>query len=245
MSHPIHMLWAHPRSVSTAFERIMRERGDVDLLHEPLMYYHYLHRPMRDFPGFDPDPAAPTRFEDIRDMLLVRAEERPVFVKDMAYYAPDRVLADNALLGCMTHAFLVRDPAEAVVSYAKIDPEFTSPELGINAQLALVKALKARDLPVHVILSDHLRRDPATTLHGYWDFAGLKQRPDALSWQAGTPQDWEAVKDWHGAVRSSTGIRPSTNVDAMEKLAALPKRYLEIYRDHFDAFRELESISTS
>lgn len=30
-------LWAHPRSVSTAFLRMMAERGDVTVVHEPLV----------------------------------------------------------------------------------------------------------------------------------------------------------------------------------------------------------------
>ena len=35
-------LWSHPRSMSTATERIMRERGDFDCLHEPFMYHYYI-----------------------------------------------------------------------------------------------------------------------------------------------------------------------------------------------------------
>ena len=30
-------LWAHPRSRSTALERMMMQRGDVTVLHEPLV----------------------------------------------------------------------------------------------------------------------------------------------------------------------------------------------------------------
>lgn len=42
--NPIIFLWAHPRSMSTAIERIMRERGDFDCLHEPFLHYYYLQR---------------------------------------------------------------------------------------------------------------------------------------------------------------------------------------------------------
>ena len=38
MSHPVYAMWSHPRSMSTAIERIMRERGDLDCAHEPFMY---------------------------------------------------------------------------------------------------------------------------------------------------------------------------------------------------------------
>lgn len=33
---PIIALWCHPRSMSTAMERVMRERGDCRCFHEPL-----------------------------------------------------------------------------------------------------------------------------------------------------------------------------------------------------------------
>ena len=39
--NPIIFLCAHPRSMSTAIERIMRERGDLDCLHEPFLHYYY------------------------------------------------------------------------------------------------------------------------------------------------------------------------------------------------------------
>lgn len=35
-------LWTHPRSVSTAFERVMMERGDFKILHEPFSYLYYV-----------------------------------------------------------------------------------------------------------------------------------------------------------------------------------------------------------
>ncbi|MEZ5772185.1 MAG: hypothetical protein R3D61_11380 [Defluviimonas denitrificans] len=47
MTHPIIAMWSHPRSMSTAIERIMRERGDLDCLHEPFMYDYYVHRQVR------------------------------------------------------------------------------------------------------------------------------------------------------------------------------------------------------
>ena len=35
IDHPIHALWATPRSTSTAFEWMMRMRGDLACFHEP------------------------------------------------------------------------------------------------------------------------------------------------------------------------------------------------------------------
>ena len=54
--YPLIALWSHPRSMSTATERIMRERGDCQCFHEPFMYYYYVHCGERQFPHFDVDP---------------------------------------------------------------------------------------------------------------------------------------------------------------------------------------------
>ena len=37
-------LWTYPRTISTAFERVMMERGDFEVLHEPFSYLYYVHR---------------------------------------------------------------------------------------------------------------------------------------------------------------------------------------------------------
>ncbi len=77
--HPIIALWSHPRSMSTATERLMRERGDLTCFHEPYMYYYYVERAVRVMPLFDVDPEKPKSYEAIRDMLLEAGEARPVW----------------------------------------------------------------------------------------------------------------------------------------------------------------------
>lgn len=54
--HPIIALWSHPRSMSTATERIMRERGDLRCFHEPFMYLYYVGDEIKEMPHFEADP---------------------------------------------------------------------------------------------------------------------------------------------------------------------------------------------
>jgi hypothetical protein len=49
MNH-INFLWAHPGSMSTAIERVTRERGDLGCLHEPFMRYYYPERVNKPLP---------------------------------------------------------------------------------------------------------------------------------------------------------------------------------------------------
>ena len=67
--NPIIFLWAHPRSMSTAVERIMRERGDLDCLHEPFLHYYYQHRANKPLPHFERKADHPGSYEETSDNL--------------------------------------------------------------------------------------------------------------------------------------------------------------------------------
>ena len=235
----IFALWCHPRSVSTAFERVMRERGDLDVLHEPFMYDYYLNRAPRRFPDFRPDPDHPADYADTRQMILRRAEGGPVFFKDMAYYVLDTLPDDAEFRDAITHAFLVRHPAESILSYARKDPGFASVELGIEAEWVLYQTLREAGYAPLVILSDDLRRDPEAVMRAYGAHVGLRNRPEALSWDRQVPSDWEAVQAWHGEVLASGQIRPPEREgDPVAEVAALGAPYTD-YLDHHLTFYEI------
>lgn len=238
MSHPIIALWSHPRSMSTAFERIMRSRGDLDCLHEPFMYDYYVNRSTREMPHFDAMDEHPKSYEAIRDMILARAEKGPVFFKDMSYYVMPHLLADDAFFARLTHSFLIRDPRASILSYAKLDPDMLLDEIGIEAQWRHAEAVMARTgrRPV-VIRSEAVQADPESHMRRYWDVVGLSHRPEALHWNDPAPADWQQVQGWHGEVMASTAIRPisaeqqaRTEADFTRLAAAQPR--FQAYLDH-------------
>ncbi|MGB0927997.1 MAG: hypothetical protein ACPGVA_12340 [Pikeienuella sp.] len=237
----IHALWCHPRSVSTAFERIMRERGDLDVLHEPFMYHHYLTQEERCFPDFAPEPGHPQTYADIREMILRRAVAQPVFFKDMAYYVDGALPDDLEFARAMTHAFLVRDPAEAIISYQKRDPDFSRKELGMEAQYALFQALRAAGLDPLVITATQLRMAPEKTLARYWAHVGLPFVDHAFGWDDKVPDDWKAVAEWHGNALSSGAIqKPEAGRDFGAEVSALGAPFVGYeahHRPFYDALR--------
>jgi Sulfotransferase domain len=79
-------LWAVPRSVSTALERVFVERGDFKVFHEPFSasYYYSPERRSDRFAGME------AKEEYGHEMILKRMidfEDKPVYFKDMAYHA--------------------------------------------------------------------------------------------------------------------------------------------------------------
>lgn len=253
-AHPIYALWSHPRSMSTAMERIMRERGDLDCAHEPFMYDYYVHRQVRQMPHFEVQDGHPTAYEDIRDMLLARAGKQPVFIKDMSYYVWPQITQDKAIAPHLVNFFLIRDPVASITSYARLDPDVTLEEIGLEAQWAHYSALCDRGETPVIVDANDVRADPRGVISALWQKVGLPFVAEAFDWQSETPQDWQQVEGWHGKATSSTGIQPLTEAevqrqrDAFEEAAAAAPRlrdYLAHHQPFYERMRALAIGPTS
>jgi len=199
--------------MSTALERVMRERGDLDCLHEPFMYDYYIHRQTRRLPMFEPQPDHPVSYDDVRAMILDRAARGPVFFKDMSYYVMPHLLEDTAFCDRIAHAFLVRDPVASIPSYYRLDPDLTRVEVGIKAQWQHYQALLAQGHSPVVLLAEDVRADPAGLIRAYWRAVGLGDKPHAFEWSGDMPADWQQVAGWHDSVAASGAIRPLSDAD--------------------------------
>jgi len=251
--YPIYALWAHPRSMSTAIERIMRERGDLDCAHEPFMYDYYVHRKTAQMPHFDVDPTHPQTYDDIRDMLMTRAERGPVFFKDMSYYVMPHILRDADFMACLRNIFLIRAPHAAIASYYRIDPNFSSEEAGIKSQWrhyqGLVQAHPDRPPPV-VIRAEDVRANPRAVMGAMWQAVGLPPCDQAFDWQGSqAPDDWAQVGGWHGAVMQSQGITPPGQATEAREHAGFHKAcanapHLKGYlQAHLPAYEQLTAVA--
>lgn len=246
--HPIIALWAHPRSMSTATERIMRERGDCACFHEPFLTDYYVNRAVRQMPMLDPRPGQPTTYADARAMLLAAADQGPVFFKDMSYYVVPRLFEDEAFARRLTHSFLIRDPLRAIPSYYKIDPGITDWEIGYRAQWEHVDYVRHRlGLPVTVIEAETISADPRAAMAAYWNSVGLGFAAHAFEWRRETPEDWKYVEGWHHTAVTSTGIKPQAPRDQalaeFEAAALTAPRLRDYLANHEPAYRKLHELA--
>lgn len=226
----IYALWSHPRSMSTAMERVMRERGDLDCAHEPFMYDYYVHRGVRVMPHFDVRPDHPVSYAAIRDHLIARSEKGPVFFKDMSYYVMPHILDDAVFAERLVDAFLIRDPVASITSYHKLDPEVTLDEIGLEAQWKHYSALRAAGRTPVVIRAESVRQDTRGAMARFWEAVGLPFSEAAFDWQSEKPKDWEQVGGWHGDVSASKGIRPLTG----EEIRAQRETFEAMAQEHPD-----------
>ena len=250
--HPIIFLWAHPRSMSTAIERIMRERGDLNCLHEPFLHYYYAKNTNKSLAYFDPDNAYPDSYQQTRELILKQAKTGPVFAKDMSYYLLDDLLADSAFFKRITHCFLIRDQRRAIASYYKLDPGISLEEIGLESQWQHFQAAQQAGLNPLVVEAEAIQADPQGIIGQLWSALGLDFQGQAFSWNQGsTPADWQYVKGWHQQASQSVGIQTETPEQQQLAVAEFEKAvneapFLQDYlHHHLPAYRQLKQRSIS
>lgn len=197
-------LWSMPRSGSTAFERMMTERGDHTVFSEPFSHAYY-DGPEQRSQRFDvtmPDATVAT----IASTIAADAARGPVFVKDMACHVVAR--ADAAFLAPFTNTFLIRDPAWSIPSLAAHWPDFTEEEVGIDAVAQLVRVVESLERAVVIVDNDDLRGDPVGTVRAWCAAVAIPFVADALAWSPGLVAGWERWADWHEATSESSGFLP-------------------------------------
>ncbi len=238
--HEIVFLWAHPRSVSSAMERIMLERGDMKTFHEPFIYLYYVHDATKTLPYFAIDPDHPRSYEDIKQMLLAAAERGPVFVKDMCYYLSDYIMDDHAFVRRIRNTFLIRTPEKSIPSYYKLDPQLTSEEIGLEAEYRYFeRVVELTDQTPIVIDAEDVQADTEATMRAYCSALGIEFIPESLHWDTAVPDAWQFVAGWHGDLSKTKGIakhaESATLMDDNPRLQQYCQHHLPFYlalREH-------------
>ena len=251
--YPIIALWAHPRSMSTAIERIMRERNDLCCVHEPFIYYYYIELAKKNLPHFDQDPDKPVKFDAIIADLIDKAGSAPVFFKDMGYYMVPALFEYPALAQRLDHLLLIRDPRKSILSYYKLDPDISVEEIGVEAQWQLFQWLgeNTKRNPM-IVEASAVQDNPQLAMGKVWNYLGLDFVAEAFEWNAkSNPEDWQAVSGWHGEVQSSTGIREVEAEDESEiirrfnQIADQAPRLHELLEHHWPFYLKLKAAAAA
>jgi|Transcript_51521 signal peptidase I len=238
------VLWVHPRSCSTAFERVMMERGDLKILHEPFGYVYYVHEARTEVPFFYVDPNHPTAYPDVRDMILntdpsAEGKTRTYF-KDMPFHCFDHIMKDEDFIRSVDHTFLVRDPAKGIVSHYAINNSVTRQEIGYDAQSRLFdRILEVTGKAPAVVDADDFQADTEGVVAAYCQYLGLSFDEKCLTWQPGMVKEWEAWKEWHAEAARSSGIRPPTSNEKQMKVIKEHPHLQEYYDYHLPFYQKL------
>lgn len=208
------VLWCHPRSVSTAFERAFLQREEeFYCLHEPFgdEYYFGPHRqsPRYKNGNLPKDVKLTTAtFESICDEIFAKRSGKRVFVKDMAYHVFYRLKDRKLPMEKMINTFLIRDPQKAVPSMYKCSisastgwGNFDPSEMGYIEQKGLFDyvSYRCKQTPI-VINSQDLVKNPRAVLQKYCELVGVEFKESMSYWQPKKIDKFSKWTGWHECV---------------------------------------------
>ncbi len=203
-------MWSGPRNLSTAMMRSFGSRADTFVSDEPF-YGAYLKatgdpQAMADevIAAMDCDWASVAR-----TMTGPSPNGAPIwYQKHMAHHMIGPIAHDD--LPGLRHAFLIRDPARVVASYAAKRVAVRPEHLGTARQIEFFdrEADRLGQAPP-VIDSADVLRDPAGTLQRLCAALGIDWDPAMLRWERGfRDTDGLWATHWYDAVAGSDCFRP-------------------------------------
>lgn len=203
-------MWSGPRNVSTALLRSWGNRADTAVWDEPL-YAHYLTQNTPDHPGIDEVVAAhETDWRKVVARMLGPVPDgRSIFYqKHMAHHMLPHI--DDVWLANLSSAFLIRDPAEVLLSMSKSMQTVTIQDTGFPDQFRLFdRVSKLTGTLPPVIDAKDIGTDAEGTLRALCNSLSVPFDTAMLSWAAGPrPTDGVWGKYWYDGVNASTGFKP-------------------------------------
>ncbi|CAM5288372.1 sulfotransferase family protein [Streptomyces atroolivaceus] len=204
-------LWSAPRCRSTAFFRMMIERGDFTNVHEPFAY-------LTEFGFSEVDGVRATNEREVIDALRRLAGHGPVFFKNTMDERYPGVLADTDFLARdARHVFLIRHPRETIASYHALDPGVKQHQIGFETEYELFEAVRRHtDEQPLVIDADDLMADPEGIIRVFCDRVGIDFRPEALAWRPESRSEWLPSQEWHLDVDVSSGFHAPEKDDYVD-----------------------------
>jgi hypothetical protein len=223
-------LWGPPRSRSTVILRMMLQRGDLTVVHEPFSNLAVLGY-------FRVGDEQADSYDDLVTLLCRESRRIPVFFKDTTEYRYPEVLEDQRILTGATNTFIIREPAEAIASHYAINHDLTVAEVGYEHLFETFTAARdATGTTPTVIDAADLVADPSGIVSAYCARIGLSFWPRMLSWEPGERTEWSRTARWHRDVSESCQVTPTASqyavrVDNDERLAAMYRHHLPFYEE--------------
>jgi hypothetical protein len=247
-------LWSIPRSVSTAFERSIRELLGVKVVYEPHQeaFYFGPERAGEWFLEKEPfryNPAATYDSVKRRLSLMVPCDGYDaIFVKELVYLLDGRHkdFIKDPIMKNFKHTFLIRDPRKSVTSFHKALEKTTclshlsDESVGYKFLHELYTAVQKVDPNPLVIDTDDLLENPKEMMQVYCTETGLPFSKDMVNWSPGCVPEWAECPDhdiWHGAVANSTGLmqKPKSSPPSLSEYSADVKQVVSLSMPFYEA----------
>jgi hypothetical protein len=229
-------MWSGPRNISTAMMRSFEARGDCAVSDEPF-YAVYLHRTGLDHPMRDEVIASQSLDpNDIGARLTGPIPGgKPIwYQKHMTLHMIEAI--DRRWMAQVRNAFLIRDPAAVLASYASKRADVTLADIGFVQQRELFEQEADRlGAPPPVVDAADILADPHRALGSLCEALQITYTPAMLHWPRGRREsDGAWAPAWYAAVENSTGFATPAPREA-PALSSYHRTLAEQARPHYDA----------
>lgn len=237
---PIIVLWAHMRARSTAFLRMMIERDDVYVIHEPLVTL--LDHGQVDVPDGSGGIIKLKSEREFFAHLRQLSKTKTVFFKDTVEHRYNYLFDHPEDIANLVHTFIVRDPKQAISSIYKLKPNISNSQVGYEHLYEIFTQVEqiSKNKPI-VMEADRLVKDPEHVIKQFCKHAGIPFDPTALHWNAGTQPHWEKTQRWHEDVSYSQGFEDRDNF--YEETIDNNQMLNGFYRYHYPFYKKLAALS--
>ena len=234
MTAPLRLaMWSGPRNISTAMLRAWENRADTLVVDEPL-YAFYLAATGKPHPVADEVIAdGETNWRKVAARLTTGdiGGKRIFYQKQMTHHLLPEV--EREWLAGLTNCFLIRDPAEVIVSYIKKNDDPLLEDLGFVQQAEIFDWVRERSGAIPpVIDARDVLQDPERMLRLLCEAVGVEFDPVMLSWPPGLREtDGVWAGHWYGEVAQSTGFAPyrASRAEVPTRLRDIETRCRECY----------------
>ena len=239
MGDPIRMaMWSGPRNISTAMMRAWGNRRDAAVIDEPF-YAFYLKATGQKHPGANEIIAAgETDWRKVVDHLTgpIPDGKHIFFQKQRALHLLPEI--DRQWLGTVTNCFLIRDPAEVILSYMKKQGDTALADLGFVQQCEIFDFVREKlGATPPVIDARDVLRNPERTMRSLCKAVDIEFDPAMLSWPPGLREtDGIWAKHWYNEVARSTSFQPHRLMNV-----AVPDRFREIHERCRECYERLHA----
>lgn len=225
-------LWSSPRNISTAMMYAFAGRPDTIVFDEPL-YAHYLVKSNIDHPGNAEILASQENDgEKVVHEIILKDYNQPIsFFKQMTHHLYE---LNEDFLSEVSNIIFIRDPRQIISSYAKVRPDVTMQDIGIEKQWQLFNSLVEKKLFPIVLDSNEILKDPENVLKKLCIALDIPFYKTMLSWKAGPKkEDGVWAKYWYENVHQSTGfeMQKTSNralTEYLEPLYFESKKYYDL-----------------
>lgn len=220
-------MWSGPRNISTAIMYSFAQRSDTKVVDEPF-YGYYLLQSGAKHPGrakvIESQPTDPSLV--MQNLRATGTNTDVLFIKNMAHHMIKMDSILEQLFNEFIPIFLIRDPADMLLSLDNSLPDPSLFDTGYQQLLDLFETAENNNLPLIVLDSKELLDDPEFVLSALCEQLDMPFDESMLSWQQGPiPEDGIWAKHWYDKVHQSTGFNPHT-----PKNKTLPHRLEPLYK---------------